>query len=176
MTSKPHEPSEYAAEPAAIGDSQRHGDDLNDDDSQYHEVSSTSRVPVKSGEDDGLQADSDRPGSAGTSHSLPIDQEDEEFLANTAASPTKANSSPALRPTDAPLFSRQDRTLEPEVSQGFMFGKPRTQKLDFQGTRTSHTLRTTSQPMHAEAKSASPPADENDKSTYLLKPCHPDTS
>lgn len=169
---EPHEPHQCAAEPAVNCSPMEHGEGLGNDscgkDSQYHEVSSTTVVPIKSGREDKMVFDSDRPGSAGTSHSVEIDEEDEQMLANLAPSKTDAQSSPTPSAANARVFARSDHISEPGDPQGFMFGKPLQKKLDFQGTRASHAPRTLSPPTNSEGRSALPSTGDNNDSKSVL--------
>lgn len=104
-------------------------------DGQYHEVGTVHHVPTKSGEEDAMQVDSDRPGSAGTGLSVPLPEDDEQFLANTAA-PSKQETEPFVpQPIEAKVFARPGLPSESEEASGFSFGQFKKQQMDMVGTR-----------------------------------------
>lgn len=115
------------------------------EDSQYHEVSTTQSVPAKTGDEEPLSSgfdDSDRPVSAGTSHSGQFELENPEeaaFLASvtthTRTQPRIANESVDVAPTGGQLLARPPSSDGISADAAFSFTRASRQQMDFTGTR-----------------------------------------
>lgn len=147
---------------AIVHDSQQSIEDFPSDDramdSQYHEVTSTQRIPTKSGEEDGMHVDTDRPGSAGSSNSMPLPDEDVAILADTSASKSQE-----IDPTSVPFMKRPSLSRDfsqpwQDCSATFTFGQHRKRPMDLHGKRTYGTATPAGNP----SKQQSGPADQRD--------------
>ena len=126
--------------------------------SQYQEISTTQSIPTKSGNEDPLSGgfvESERPISAGTSHSSQFDLENSEDVALLAALTThsKTRSEEALEANEptaigGPLLARPESSDGINADAIFSFAKANRQQMDFTGTRkcpVSHVTSITAQ-------------------------------
>ena len=125
-------------------------------DGQYYEVKSTTSVPTKYEDENEMHIDSDRPGSAGTTHSMAIPEEEEELLASLAATTTQKTAPAASQPSKTLFLSRPETPTQADAHVMFSYGKANQQHMDFQGTRrVPQQTVTAGQPEHPRPENAS---------------------
>ena len=163
-------------EPQTSTNTQPHGDDAmydpRDEEHQYQEVGSSHRVPTKTGEEDEMHVDSDRPGSAGTSLSMQELPEDEEnFIASQSATSNRQTLHIDDHPTEGKLLSRPDQPSPSNELVAFMYGKAPRPDMDFQGTRRlAPRLTAEVHPGPHQSEAILDVAEQDHNGKYLLIP------
>lgn len=106
----------------------------------YHEKTSTQHILTKTGEEDEMQVDSERPGTSGTDGSTKLADEDREVLETTRAPPSSFDNEHP--PVKGSFLQRPDQELDPTSSFPFTFGQAARSVMDFHGTRKTMTGQT----------------------------------
>ena len=154
-----------------VQDSQQLSDDLNSEDraadSQYREIKSTQRVPIKSGEEEDMHADENRPGSAGSNHSTKLPDEEEEFLRTVSVSKKEENEPTQLSAMQGPFLSRGSSHASKDSPAAFSFGHHHKPQIDLQGTRTFGAAPSTA----SQSQHQSDHTEGCDAGQSLMSPC-----